>query len=172
MALKIEIVDFPKTDYISVRHLGSYSGCKPAWDKLMSWAAAKNFINKLMFWKKSEPILTKQTAYFGLCYDDPDKVKDCRYDACFSITEETKQALQNKLPGGIQIGIIPKGKYAIALVKGPYEQFYYVYTEFFNGQTLKFDEIDFSKPTIEKYINSPKNTKPEDLLTEFYIPLK
>lgn len=172
MALKIQIVDISKITYVFTRHIGSYTECNKAWHRLMFWVGKKIVLSKLTFWRKSAQILNDETVYFGLCYDDPDKVKDCRYDACFSVTSEVKKSIENKLPNGIQLGEIVEGKYAMTLIKGSYTTFYNVYSELYNGQTIDLNAIDFTKPSLEKYLNSPKNTKPEDLLTEIYIPLK
>lgn len=171
MKIEVTVKDFPETHYIYVRHIGLYSECKHAWDKLMCWIVTQNMLNKLMFWNKTQRIFAKNSMCFGLCHDDPDKTNDCRYDACFSITQESLLQL-GKLPKRIQIGTVSSGKYAMTLVQGPYEAFYAVYTELFGGVILKLEEIDFTKPTLEKYLNSPQNTKPKDLLTEIYIPMK
>lgn len=64
---------------------------------------------------------------------------------------------------------IPAGRYAVFLYKGSYMNLQAVYDTIYAqripelGCTLRDD------PSYEKYLNDPRNTPPEDLLTEIYV---
>jgi AraC family transcriptional regulator len=56
--------------------------------------------------------------------------------------------------------------------RGAYEGFYPVYDYIYNVCLFdnKFDLAD--KPALEWYIKSPPFNKPENFVTDFYVPIK
>jgi len=88
-----------------------------------------------------------------------------RYDACVQVGG----AFQ---PEGI-VGVqdISGGRYAVARHKGPYEEIGATYGALL-GQWLPAHNHKPDKlPCLEVYLNNPQQTKPEDLLTDVYVPL-
>ncbi len=157
MELKEKIVNTNPKKVVFVQVIGYYSSNKPteAWQKL--WAYIEK--NKL-----SGP----EMEYYGIIHDDTEitEAEKCRYDACITIDTDLK-------PEG-QIGVkkIQGGKYAVFTYKGPYKNLNEIYNEIY-GEWFPKSGVELAEtPLLEKYLNDPSETKPEDLLTEIYIPLK
>ncbi len=64
----------------------------------------------------------------------------------------------------------PAGKYAMTMHQGPYGKIRPAY----NALAKKVKEEGFQTTGVsyEYYLNDPKNTKPNDLLTQVVFPLK
>ena len=89
-----------------------------------------------------------------------------RYDACISIDADVEAE------GDVGVQVIAGGKYAVVLHKGPYEKMNETYGALY-GQWLPSSGEELRElPCLEKYLNSPDQTAPEELLTEIFIPLK
>lgn len=157
MELKEKIVNLDKKRVIFCQKVGIYDSQMPkeAWDILI------NFVEK-------QQLSIDNAEFFGINHDDAEitESEKCRYDACITINPDLK-------PEG-QIGVkeIPGGKYAVFPYKGHYENLDDVYKEIFGNWYAKSGVELAETPILEKYLNDPSETKPEDLLTEIYIPLK
>jgi AraC family transcriptional regulator len=140
-----------------VRHTGPYDKVGDAWGKLMKWGWTK-----MMFGKADT---------FGLCFDDPDvtPAERTRYEACMVVDVRTKPK------GDVELRDLPGGAYAVGLHEGPYERIGDSYAQLFaevsshpiNGRTWKLGD----PPALEKYLNDPRKTKPEELKTEIWMPV-
>ncbi len=152
--LNPKILNIEPIKVLSVRHIGAYSKCAPAWEKLMTFAYSNNIVNK-------------NTRVFGVGYDNPHIVEESllRYDAC--ITKNTNIDLED----GINQTIINGGKYATFLHKGSYETLYDTYNEIFSVWIVENQITLRETAPFEEYLNDPKTTKPEDLETLIYIPI-
>ncbi len=157
MELKEKIVNLDKKKVIFCQKVGYYNSQMPkeAWDILM------NFVEK-------QQLSIDNAEFFGINHDDAEitESEKCRYDACITINTDLK-------PEG-QIGVkeIPGGKYAVFPYIGPYENLDEVYNAIFGNWFAKSGVELAETPILERYLNDPKETKPEDLLTEIYVPLK
>ena len=149
-----QILNIEPIKVLSVRHIGAYSKCAPAWEKLMTFAYSNNLVNK-------------NTKLFGVGYDNPHIVEESklRYDAC--ITKDIDINLEN----GICENIINGGKYATFLHKGSYETLCDTYNQIFSIWIVENQIILRETAPFEQYLNDPKTTKPEDLETLIYIPI-
>ena len=68
--------------------------------------------------------------------------------------------------------VIPGGEYAVATHRGPYEGLGDTYA-FLMGEWLPaHDHEPAQAPCFEVYWNNPQQTRPADLLTEIYVPLR
>jgi AraC family transcriptional regulator len=67
---------------------------------------------------------------------------------------------------------IAGGKYAIFLHAGPYEMFNKTYDQIYQGWLPSSGEQLRDEPCFELYLNSPAQTKPEELRTEIWIPIQ
>ena len=68
--------------------------------------------------------------------------------------------------------VIPAGRYAIFLYKGPYDNLQAVYDTIY-GKCLPEMECTLrDEASAERYLNNPCDTAPEELLTEIYIPVE
>lgn len=149
-----KIVQLSSETYVSLRHTGSYKLVAFTWAKLRLLTMAAG-------------ISSGHVKAFGIIHDDPfltDADKN-RYDACLNIG---KNHIKFSL---IKESKIQSGKYAQYVYQGPYDHFYDVYAaifdNFLNKNGLKTD----LRPTMEVYIQGPPKFKPDQFITEFYIPV-
>ncbi len=149
------IKTIPDLHLAYIRHTGSY-------DKV------GNSFQKLMFWAATHLVLKLKPVTIGIVHDNPDLTAEqhIRFDACVLLSKEIK-------PNG-EIGYkkIEGGKFAVFTYKGAYDGFYPVYDYIYNVCLFdnKFDLAD--KPALEWYIKSPPFNKPENFVTDFYVPIK
>lgn len=146
----------PKT-IVYVRIIDVYGAMKSyteAWHKLGQFAKTNNLIND-------------SVEFIGLSFDDPTITppSKCRFYACFTPCKEV-------IPHGcFGVQQIPGGKYVVFTHHGAYHKlidtYYNIYINWLPKSGLKLK----SSLSFEKYLNSPKNTREEDLLTEIYVSL-
>jgi AraC family transcriptional regulator len=151
--MQAEIRKVPKMKIACVRHVGPYLACEPAVKKLFSC--------------KSIPY-GPHTKFIGICYDDPaiTEPEKIRYDACLTVPDDFQPT------EGFEVREVGGGKYAVTRHPGSYENLSQTYGALIgkwivqNGYELR------PEPPFEIYINNLKDTKPQDLITEIYIPIK
>ena len=149
-----KIVEINDLNLAYIRHFGSYDKVGKSFQKLMLWAT-KNLILKL-----------KPTT-LGIVHDNPDLTEETkiRFDACILITKE----IQPK--GEVGYKKIKGGKFAVFCYKGPYETFYPVYDYIYNICLFENNWELRDEPALEWYIKSPPFNKPENYVTDFYLPI-
>jgi AraC family transcriptional regulator len=157
MELKPKIKEIKPIKVIYIQSFGKYGGLKTkeSWEKLFSFMK----YNKL--WSFSMQCI-------GLSHDDP-SITDperCRYDACISIKKDIKPA------GEIGTKTIEGGKYAIFTYKGPYDNLGIVYNNIYREWLPKSNFELREQPPFDVYLKNPDKTKPENLKTEIYVPIK
>jgi AraC family transcriptional regulator len=138
-----------------VRHVGPYNEVREAWEKLCTHLGAAG-------------LLTGETKFIGVCYDDPEVTppEKIRYDACITVDE----SFEAKSEVGVRM--LAGGEYAVTTYIGPYDQLGKTYAKFF-GQWLPNSGRELrSGPFLEFYLNDPEKIDPEDLLTDIYAPLE
>lgn len=149
------IKTIPDLNLVYIRHTGSYDKVGGSFQKLMLWAA-------------THLVLKLKPVTIGIVHDNPELTDEeqIRFDACVLVSKEIKPR------GEIGYKKIEGGKFAVFTYKGAYEGFYPVYDYIYNVCLFenKFDLDD--KPALEWYIKSPPFYKPEDFVTEFYVPIK
>lgn len=75
-----------------------------------------------------------------------------------------------KLPGGLQHRAIPSGRYARLVLTGPYAQIWPAFDLVF--KTLAEKKIELRPEfCIENYLNDPRSTPEDKLLTEILVPV-
>jgi len=87
------------------------------------------------------------------------------YQAGVALASEPK-----KLPAGLQHRAIPEGRYARFVLTGPYAQIWPAFDRVFKELAEKKVEL---RPEfcIENYLNDPRETPEEQLLTEILVPV-
>lgn len=153
--MEVRIEEMKPLRVAYVRHVGAYTGAGEAWSKLMKWG----------WWR----MVFAKAPIFGMCWDNPEQTppEKTRYDACMVVGAKTKAK------GDVQIQDVPGGTFGVALHEGAYEGL----GESYAGlcAALADGEIGGSRwrlagpPSIEKYLNNPRKTKPEDLRTEIWM---
>ena len=87
------------------------------------------------------------------------------YQAGVGLASEPK-----KLPAGLQHRVIPSGKYARFVLTGPYTQIWQAFDRVFKTLAEKKVELR-AEFCIENYLNDPRTTPEEALLTEILVPV-
>jgi len=113
-------------------------------------------------------LLGPQTRMIGITHDDPDvtPADKVRYDAAVVVSRPVQAE------GEFGVTETPSGKYAVFTHRGPYDTLGGTYQRFFGGWLPKSGQEVRDTEAFEEYLNSPMNTKPEDLLTRIHIPLR
>ena len=150
----VETITINKMDLAGFPHKGDYMEITNTFEKLFMNAGSKNLLNE-------------QTRSFGLYYDDPKSVdtEELRSMACLSIDES------HSLDNEFERVTVPAGKCVSILFKGPYAELEKPYDWLF-GHWIPNNEKEIADfPPFEEYLNDPKTTPPNELLTRIYCLL-
>ncbi|MCL4522916.1 MAG: AraC family transcriptional regulator [Acidobacteria bacterium] len=152
--MEAQIRPFTARRVAFARHVGPYHKAGDAWDRLMTWAGPRG-------------LLGAQFMLLGIVHDDPETTPPdkWRYDAAIGVGEN----VQGERDIGIQE--IPEGRYAVALHHGEYSTLGQSYARLCSEWLPQSGQELAAAPALEIYLNSPKTTKPEDLLTEIWLPI-
>jgi AraC family transcriptional regulator len=150
----IEVKDLPSARVVFLRHVGSYGEVGATRGKLMMWAGMRGLLGPSM-------------KMIGICYDDPDVTPSdkVRYDAAVVVS----RPVDPEGPFGVQE--LAGGRYATATHRGPYSGLGATYQKIFGGWLPGSGYQVRDIPAFEQYVNSPQDTRPEDLITLIHIPL-
>lgn len=155
--LKPKIITLPDKKVCYIHVTGKYGSdeVQKAWDELEEFS--KRY--KLPGWRPE---------FFAIYYDDPDVVDPdlCSSDVCIATKKDLKEE------GRIKFKTIKGEKCMVFRYKGPYEQLWDIYDYIYKDWIIKTDHTLRDLPTFEKYLNFSPQTKPENLLTEIYIPIE
>jgi AraC family transcriptional regulator len=153
--MKVEVLDRPAIRLASVRHVGSYMNIAEAFKRLNDLVTAAKLANP-------------DTLLIGIYHDDPATTPEdkLRSDAAISVPEKTK------IPAGLKELVIPAGRYAHTTHLGPYEGLPDAWGDLRNKWLAKSGEQLGGGLSYEVYQNTPMNAKPQDLVTDLYLPLK
>lgn len=153
--MKASIEFFPRTKVVFVRHVGPYKDCGEAWRKVCAYAARKGYFRP-------------DALVVGLCHDDPEVTppERIRYDACLALGDE----VQPEGEAGVQE--IGGGEYAMVEHEGPYENLHATYAALYGQWGPQSGREFAAAPSIEVYLNDPRNTPPEALRTKVYALLE
>jgi len=154
--MKPKIIERPEKQAIFVRRTGAYkTSAHAAWEAVCRYA-------------QSHGLFAPGGEFIGISYDDPQitAAENLRYDACITVSQVVKP------DGEVGVRKIAGGRYAMFLHQGPYENllgtYQHIFREWFPGSGEELRD----EPSFEVYLNSPDDTRPEELKTEIYIPLK
>jgi DNA gyrase inhibitor GyrI len=152
--LQADICEEGDLELVYIRIIGQYGEKEPyetAWSNLIRFL-------------ENNQAFTNETRFIGISFDDPHVTlpKQCRYYACASVQ---KKIFPKGEFGTIQL---QRGKYAVYTLKGSYSGL----QEIYNNMSINFPYTLRHAMTFEEYLNSPRNTKTENLLTKIFIPIK
>ena len=157
------IVDFAPVEVLYVRKQGDYMvSAGEAFEVLMAFAYTQRM-------KHGKNLMGESAQLFGIGHDDPKTTppEELRYDACISYDDPTVEP-----QGEVGAKTIAGGKYLYYLHKGDYAGLADVYAQLMHF-IIENEMTMADRPTFERYLNrDPRRTKPENLRTEIYIPLK
>ncbi len=148
----VEIIDYQKINLVGYRHIGDYMEIGNVFEKLFIYGASNN-------------LLDDTTRSIGLYYDDPKSIdkKELRSMACMSVENDIQLNDDD-----LERITIPSGKCATLLFKGSYAELEKPY-DWLIGHWLPesgYEAADF--PPFEEYLNDPKDTPPNELLTRIH----
>jgi AraC family transcriptional regulator len=140
---------------VFLRHVGPYQEVGPTWGKLTMWAGMRGLLGPGM-------------KMIGIVQDDPDVTPPdkVRYDAAVVVTRPVEPQ------GDFGVMDLPGGKYGVATHRGPYEGLARTYQQVYGGWLPKSGLQLRDTPAFEQYLNSPRDTKPEDLVTLVHVPVE
>jgi AraC family transcriptional regulator len=151
----VELKDLPPARIVFLRHVGPYSEVGDTWGRLMSWAGRRGLLGPGM-------------KLIGIVHDDPDVTPSgkVRYDAGVTVTRPVQPE------GDFGVMDLPGGTYAVVTHKGPYEGLSATYQKIYGGWLPASGRQLRDTPPFEQYLNSPRDTKPEDLVTLIHVPVE
>lgn len=152
---ELKIVKREEEKVAFVRHIGPYSECSTAWEKLCRWAGPQGLLNQ-------------NTRFMGICHDDPEitEPSKIRYDASITLSREVAPA------GEVGIYTIPAGNYASYIHTGPFENLHKSYHHLC-GELIPASGREIKNtPSIEIYLNDPEKTPPAELKVEILIAVE
>lgn len=154
MDLTVVIKKLPPMRVACVRHLGPYNTCGAAWDTLCQLAGPLGLFGR-------------QTRMFSAGYDDPaiTPPEKIRSDACLTVPDSFTGTPE------LPVRVIGGAEYAMAVVKGPYSLLAPAFA-YLRGVWGADSGREFAgAPSLAFYVNDPRQTPPEELLTEIGVPL-
>jgi AraC family transcriptional regulator len=157
LKLKREIKELPVRNMIYIRLFGDYK----LNDYCGTWMRLQQFVQE-------EKLPMGEVMPYCIFHDDPKvtPIEKLRTDVCMVMPA----AVTPK--GNIGFKQLPAGRYAIFLYKGSYEHLQSVYDTIY-GKYIPEMECTFrDEASAERYLNHPADTAPDELLTEFYIPIE
>ncbi|HYW43332.1 MAG TPA: AraC family transcriptional regulator [Bryobacteraceae bacterium] len=151
----VEVGELPPMRLVFLRHVGPYGQVGATWGRLMGWAGARGLLGPGM-------------RLIGIVHDDPDVTPPdkVRYDAAVTVSRPVE-------PEG-EFGVLELvgGACAVLTHRGPYDGLGKAYQRLYGGWLPKSGYELREAPAFEQYLNSPQNTRPEDLLTVIHVPVE
>lgn len=155
--LDVRIETMEPVTVAAVRHVGGYDTVGEAWKTLMKWGWTKVLFGKAMT--------------LGMCHDDPDitPAEKLRYDACLVVKGTPK------VRGAVRLESVRGGSYAVTEHVGPYAGLGETYAKLcarIVSETIDGIQWGLAQPpSVERYLNDPRKTRAEELLTEVWFPV-
>jgi len=152
--VEVTVKELPPMRIVFLRHVGPYSAVGATWGRLMAWAGMRGLLGPGM-------------KLIGIVHDDPDVTPPdkVRYDAAVTVNRPIQPE------GEFGVMELAGGAYAVITHKGPYEELGKTYQQIYGGWLPTSGRQLRDVPAFEQYLNSPQNTKPEDLLTLIHVPV-
>jgi AraC family transcriptional regulator len=152
---KFEIVDRPTIHYIFLEKHGPFAEvAPPTWEQMFPLLSSQLDQRQIVSWLGLSTI---------------DKTKNGEeamiYEAGVGVSSAPEKPLK-----GLQYKKVKDGKYARFLLTGPYSQIWMAFNQIF--KTLAESKLELRQEfCIENYLNDPKATPENELLTELLVPV-
>ena len=154
LAIEVSYVDLPKMQAVCIR-VDDYTKMSEAFGKLGYWAGPQGLLNAKTWFL---------SIYHANMFTIPEKPTpvDC------AITVEG-----NVKPGeGMTLQEIGGGKYVKYTYKGAYDKLDKAWHDVLDEVMKSTEWTTADKPSLEVYVNHPGQVKPEELVTEIYLPVE
>lgn len=151
---RVEVKEVSPIRIVFLRHVGPYADVGATWGRLMSWAGRRGLLGPNMM-------------LIGISHDDPDVTPGdkIRYDAAVAVNHAVEPE------GEFGVMELAGGTYAVVTHKGPYEELGKTYQQIYGGWLPASGYHPRDEPAFEQYLNSPQNTRKEELLTVIHVPI-
>ncbi|WP_425083943.1 AraC family transcriptional regulator [Ruegeria profundi] len=144
----------PARRVIALPHKGAYSEIGKSFEAFGALCESRQL------WPQVGPVV-------GIYFDSPDEVPEDQLRS-YAGAEFRGEGT----PDGMEDVQIAGGKTAVLTYKGPYSGLEAAYHSLFGNWLPESGEEPADQPCYEIYLNDPRETAPEDLLTEICLPLK
>ena len=135
-------------------HKGAYQNIGKVFEAFMAVCQSRDL------WKQMGPAI-------GVYLDNPEISSESDLNSLAGA-----EWLGGNIPEGLQEHHLNGGRTAILTYTGPYSGIGTAYQTLFGDWLPKSDEEPANVPCYEISLNSPHDTRPEDLITEICLPLK
>ena len=150
----VEISDQPARRMAAMAHQGPYLEIGRAFEQVASVFSSRNL------WPQAKGML-------GIYYDDPGSIAPEMLKSHAGIVVDDAF----EIPEPLEDVQVPSGKMAVMHYKGPYAGLKAAYDHLFGQWLPNSGEEARDAPCFEVYLNDPKDTAPDDLLTDVCVPL-
>jgi AraC family transcriptional regulator len=153
--MDVEIKRMPEMRVAALRHLGPYNQIGEAFGRLGEIAGPAGLF------------ATPSAAMIALYHDDPESTPadQLRSDAGVAVTSDAK------LPKELSEHRLAAGRYAKTLHVGSYDKLGDTWARFLGEWLPDSGERLGEGPSYERYVNDPRTTPKDKLLTEIYVPI-
>jgi AraC family transcriptional regulator len=151
----VEVTGLPALTLACVAHAGPYLEIGRAFDRLFSVAMPRGLVSASI-------------RLTGVYIDDPSCVPEAKLRALAGIVVAPGMPVEAPL----ERSEVKAGRYAVLRHKGPYADMKAAYRWLFGEWLPGSGEEAADAPVFEEYMNSPRDTRPTDLLTHIHLPLR
>ncbi len=157
--IDVRIETLPARRLLAVSHRGDYMGIGHAFTRVFDMAAARG-------------LLTPETVSLGIYYDTPGAVptEELRSQACVTLPDAL--ADRGDWPAGFEVVNLAGGEFAVGIHKGSYAKLHESYDWLFGQWLPSSGREPADAPVHELYVNNPRTTPQEDLITHICLPLR
>lgn len=141
--------------------IGNYEQTTTSQFEEYSWNRLEDFALKY-------DLITHNTEYWGIAFDDTDITEDnkCRFYAALTITSLNNIRLP--ITNEIKTMTLPVGEYAVFTYQGDYNNLNHFYDAVLQSVDFKIGNT----PILEKYLNSPTPSQKEEPRIEIWFPVE
>jgi AraC family transcriptional regulator len=152
--MHVKVQDMPAKRVFAVAHQGPYNMVGGAFARLHDVLSAST-LDKAHW-----------LEMVAIQYDDPETTPatELRSEAGIVVSDHVDSA-----PSGLHEVTIPAGTYARFVHQGPYDRLGDAWGRFMGQWLVKSEHRVGSGPCYERYLNTPDNAAPQELLTELYL---
>ena len=149
----VTIKDLPARRVACIPHRGAYSALGAVFEKFSEICQTRGL------WPQMGEVV-------GVFMDNPETVPEADLRSMAGAVFQGSD-----LPDGLTEFPLPAGRTAIMTFTGPYSDLPKVYGYLFGSWLPESGENMADAPSYEVYQNDPRDTAPEDLVTEIHVPL-
>ncbi|MDF2697548.1 MAG: Transcriptional regulator, AraC family protein, partial [Labilithrix sp.] len=159
-AMKIPEAEVRRSDprrFVCLFHQGSFDDVPNVWGRFLTSASRQG-------------VFTGREQLVGRYPDDPDITPPgkIRFDVGLLPRMEPRARLEE----GLRDEVLPGGLWAVTVHRGSYATLSETYLRLVGGWFPHTGRALADRPCLELYLNSPQDTREEDLLTEVWAPIE